>query len=206
MAGSVEYAPILTPTYEQWRSLAVYLTHHETNLQRRCGAAKILPPARWTPLLKNPHEIRHIKTYLKQEVVRSSRQSNVFYIEKIAVNKRRLVSYDEFKSLAESDAHRLKDDVTRNLIEHFWETVTTATPIAAKDIDGSLFDKRESVFNMLHLPSLLKYYPKTIPGQWHDGVHSKFSQGEMKSIDPFRCDLSVAAFGDVGECRGSSYR
>ena len=162
---SVEYSPILLPTYEQWKSLAIYLTHHEPSLQRRYGAAKIIPPNRWTPLLKNPYEIRHIKTYRKQEVVRSSHQLDVFYIEKTEVNKRRLISYDEFKALAESEAYRLQDDVNTNIIDHFWTTVTKVVPISANDVDGSLFNKKENVFNMFCLPSLLKYYPRTIPGK-----------------------------------------
>jgi hypothetical protein len=164
MEKSTKFVPILTPTFEQWKSLPNYLTLHETSLQRRFGAAKILPPSRWVPLLKNPYELRHIKMYIKQEIIRSSHQSDVFYIQSSETIKRRFMTYEEFKTIAESDAYRLKDSMNNNITDYFWSTVSNNMPLHVPNIDESLFAKRENVFNMTSLPSLLKYYPKSISG------------------------------------------
>ena len=164
MEKSIKFIPILTPTYEQWKSLPNYLTYHETSLQRRFGAAKILPPSRWNPLIKNPYQLRHIKMYIKQEIIRSSNHSDVFYIQNSETIKRRFMNYDEFKTIAESDLYRLQDSINNNITEYFWSTISNTLPLYVPNIDESLFAKRENVFNMTNLPSLLKYYPKSIPG------------------------------------------
>ena len=164
MEKSIKFIPILTPTYEQWKSLPIYLTHHETSLQRRFGAAKILPPSRWNPLIKNPYELRQIKLYIKQEIIRSSNHSDVFYIQNSETIKRRFMTYDEFKTIAESDPYRLQDSINNNITEYFWSTISNNLPLYVPNIDESLFAKKENVFNMTNLPSLLKYYPKPIQG------------------------------------------
>lgn len=164
MKSSVKSIPTLTPTYEQWKSLPIYLNHHEASLQRRFGAVKLIPPSRWIPLLKNPYELRHIKMYIKQEKIRSCHQSDVFYIQNLATPKRRSMTYEEFKIIAESDKYRLKDTVSNNFMDYFWSTIANHVSLYVPNIEESLFSKRESVFNMANLASLLKYYPKRIPG------------------------------------------
>ncbi|CAF3093311.1 unnamed protein product [Rotaria sp. Silwood2] len=164
MENSIKFIPTLTPTFEQWKSLPIYLTHHETSLQRRFGAVKLLPPSRWVPLIKNPYEIRHIKMYVKQEIIRSSHQSDVFYIQSSETLKRRFMTYDEFKTIAESDTYRLEDTVNGNIMDYFWSIISNNVSLCVPNIDDSLFAKRENIFNMTNLPSLLKYYPKRMPG------------------------------------------
>jgi hypothetical protein len=164
MENNIKFVPILTPTFEQWKSLPIYLTHHETSLQRRYGAVKIIPPSRWIPLLKNPYELRQIKLYIKQEIIRSSHQSNVFYIENSEISKRRSMTYEEFKIIAESNTYRLKDTINNTITDYFWSTISNNISLYVPNIDDSLFSKRENIFNMNNLASLLKYYPKTIPG------------------------------------------
>jgi len=166
MENSIKFVPTLIPTFEQWKSLPIYLTHHETSLQRRYGAVKIIPPSRWIPLMKNPYELCQIKLYIKQEIIRSSHQSDVFYIENSKISKRRSMTYEEFKTLAESDAYRLKDTINNNIKDYFWSTISNNISLYVPNIDNSLFSKRENIFNMNNLPSLLKYYPKTIPGNF----------------------------------------
>lgn len=163
--NKTKFIPTLTPTYEQWKSLPSYFIHHETSLQRRFGAVKILPPTRWIPLLKNPYDLRQLKVYMKQEIRPSKQQSNVFYIENSPVEKRRAMTYDEFKTLAESDACRLSDSITNPIPDYFWSTLSHRTSLFVPNIDESLFNKRENIFNMSNLPSLLRYYPQTIPGK-----------------------------------------
>ncbi len=162
---SQKFIPILTPTFEQWKSLPNYLTHHETSLQRRFGAVKLLPPSRWSPLIKNPYDLRQIKLYIKQEIIRSSNQSDVFYIQNTEIPKRRSTTYEEFKDIAESDTYRVKDSINDNIVEYFWSTISKNISLYVPNIDDSLFAKREESFNMNELPSLLKYYPKKIPGK-----------------------------------------
>lgn len=157
--------PTLTPTFEQWKSLPIYLTQHETSLQRRYGAVKLLSPSRWIPLTKNPYELAHIKSYIKQEIIRSKHHSDVFYIRNTSVAKRRPISYGEFRTTAESDGYRLKDSVSQRVTDYFWSNLTENISLSIPNIDDSLFAKRESVFNMNQLASLLKYYPETIPGK-----------------------------------------
>jgi hypothetical protein len=164
MEYRLKFIPTLTPTFEQWKSLPIYLTHHEASLQRRFGAVKILPPSRWIPLLKNPYELRLIKLYIKQEILLSSHQSNVFYIQNSEIVKRRSMNYEEFKILAESDTYRLKDTININIRDYYWSTISDNISLYVPNINNSLFSKRENIFNMTNLPSLLKYYPKTIPG------------------------------------------
>jgi hypothetical protein len=164
MENNIKSVPTLTPTFEQWKSLPIYLTHHEASLQRRFGAVKILPPSRWIPLLKNPYELRSIKLYIKQEILLSSHQSNVFYIQNSEIVKRRSMTYEEFKILAESDTYRLKDTININIRDYYWSTISDNISLYVPNINNSLFSKRENIFNMTNLPSLLKYYPKTIPG------------------------------------------
>jgi len=165
MEYRLKFIPTLTPTFEQWKSLPIYLTHHETSLQRRFGAVKLLPPSRWIPLIKNPYDLRQIKLYIKQEIIRSSHQSDVFYIQNSEILKRRSMTYDEFKTIAESDAYRVKDSINDNLIDYFWSTISNNISLYVPNIDDSLFAKREDIFNMNNLTSLLKYYPKRIPGK-----------------------------------------
>lgn len=164
MENSIKFIPILTPTFEQWKSLPNYLIHHETSLQRRYGAVKILPPSRWIPLFKNPYNLNQIKSYMKQEIIPSSNQSDVFYIKNIEIPKRRSMSYEEFKILAENDTYRLNDTINFNLTDYFWSTISTNISLHVPNIEDTLFSKRENIFNMSNLPSLLKYYPKTILG------------------------------------------
>ncbi|CAF1140950.1 unnamed protein product [Adineta steineri] len=164
MIDSIKFIPTLTPTFEQWKLLPVYLAHHETSLQRRFGAVKIIPPSRWSPLTKNPYELRQIKFSIKQEIIRSSHQSDVFYIQNYETSKRRLMTYEECKITAESDSYRVKDEISNNFTEYFWLTIPNNISLYVPNIDDSLFAKRENVFNMTQLPSLLKYYPKPIPG------------------------------------------
>jgi len=164
MENNIKFVPILTPTFEQWKSLPIYLTHHETSLQRRYGAVKIIPPSRWIPLMKNPYELRQIKLYIKQEIIRSSHQSDVFYIENSEISKRRSMTYEEFKTIAESDTYRLKDTINNTITDYFWSTISNNISLYVPNINDSLFSKRENIFNMNNLASLLKYYPKTIPG------------------------------------------
>ena len=164
MENKIKFVPTLTPTYEQWKSLPNYLTHHEPSLHRRFGAAKILPPNRWISLMKNPYDLRQIKSYIKQEILPSKQHSNVFYIQNSEITKRRSITYEEYKTLAESDTHRLSNDITMPLTDYFWSTLTKRMSYFISNIDESLFAKRETVFNMSNLPSLLKYYPQTIPG------------------------------------------
>jgi DNA phosphorothioation-dependent restriction protein DptG len=102
--------------------------------------------------------------YIKQEIIRSSHQSDVFYIQSSETIKRRFMTYEEFKTIAESDAYRLKDSMNNNITDYFWSTVSNNMPLHVPNIDESLFAKRENVFNMTSLPSLLKYYPKSISG------------------------------------------
>jgi hypothetical protein len=177
---SLKFIPTLTPTFEQWKSLPSYLTHHETSLQRRYGAVKLLPPSRWIPLKKNPYDLCQIKLYIKQEIIRSSHQSDVFYIQNTEISKRRSMTYDEFKTIAESDTYRVKDSINDNIIEYFWSTISNNISLHVPNIDDSLFAKREEIFNMNDLPSLLKYYPKQIPGKFTenkklDHIEIKFS-------------------------------
>ncbi|CAF2978239.1 unnamed protein product [Rotaria sp. Silwood2] len=171
MENSIKFIPTLTPTFEQWKSLPIYLTHHETSLQRRFGAVKLLPPSRWVPLIKNPYEIRHIKMYVKQEIIRSSHQSDVFYIQSSETLKRRFMTYDEFKTIAESDTYRLEDTVNGNIMDYFWSIISNNVSLCVPNIDDSLFAKRENIFNMTNLPSLLKYYPKRMPGVTTSSLH-----------------------------------
>ena len=165
MENTTQYVPTLTPTFEQWRSLALYLTHHETRLQRRYGAVKILPPSRWISLTKNPYELRQIKLYVKQKIIRSSHLTEVFYIQNTEIIKRRVMSYEDFKTLAESDTYRLNDAADDKITEHFWSTLPHSKPLCVPNIEDSLFAKRETIFNMAHLPSLLSYYPNAISGR-----------------------------------------
>ncbi|UJR32194.1 hypothetical protein I4U23_019658 [Adineta vaga] len=164
MENNVKFIPILTPTFEQWKALPSYLSHHETSLQRRFGAVKLIPPSRWIPLIKNPYEIRQIKIYIKQTIIRSSHQSNVYYIQNSETTKRRFMTYEECKIVAESDPYRLNDTINQNFIDYFWSTITNNISLYISNIDESLFAKRENVFNMTNLASLLKYYPKPISG------------------------------------------
>lgn len=156
--------PTLTPTFEQWKSLPIYLTQHETSLQRRFGAVKLLPPSRWIPLMKNPYELVQMKSFVKQEIFPSTRNPDVYFIQNTSTVKRRSITYGEFQSIAESDPYRLKDSVNQHVTDYFWSTLTEKNPLSIPNIDESLFSKREAVFNMNHLASLLKYYPQTIPG------------------------------------------
>lgn len=165
MESNIKFIPTLTPTFEQWKSLPIYLTHHETSLRRRFGAAKLLPPSRWIPLIKNPYDLRQIKLYIKQEILRSSHHTDVFYIQNSPIPKRRSMNYDEFKTIAESEVYRLKDSVTQTITDYFWSTIGQNISLFVPNIEDSLFAKREEIFNMNHLASLLKYYPKTIPGR-----------------------------------------
>ncbi|CAF3131304.1 unnamed protein product [Rotaria socialis] len=171
MENSTKLIPTLTPTFEQWKSLAIFLTHHETSLQRRFGAVKILPPSRWAPLVKNPYDIRHIKLYIKQEIIHASHQSDVFYIQNSETLKRRSMTYDEFKTIAESDPYRLSDTVNDNVLDYFWSTISKRASLYVPNVDDTLFAKRETVFNMTDLSSLLKYYPQRIPGVTTPVVH-----------------------------------
>lgn len=164
MENRIKLVPTLTPTYEQWKSFAIYLTHHEPSLQRRFGAVKIVPPSRWIPLTKNPYDIRHVKMYIKQEIIRSSHQSDVFYIKNSETTKRRFMTYDEFKTIAESDTYRLKNTINDTFMDYFWSTISTKVSLCVPNIDDTLFAKREEVFNMNNLASLLKYYPERIQG------------------------------------------
>ena len=165
MENNIKFVPTLTPTFEQWKALPSYLNHHETSLQRRFGAAKIIPPTRWIPLVRNSYEIRQIKLCIKQTIVRSSRQSNVFYIQNCETTKRRFMTYEECRNIAESDSYRLKDSINENFSDYFWSTITNNNSLYISNIDESLFAKREKIFNMSQLPSLLTYYPKSIPGK-----------------------------------------
>ncbi|CAF0932391.1 unnamed protein product [Adineta ricciae] len=164
MENNIKFIPTLTPTFEQWKALPSYLNHHETSLQRRFGAAKIIPPTRWIPLVKNSYEIRQIKLCIKQTIIRSSRQTNVFYIQNCETTKRRFMTYEECRNIAESDSYRLKDSINENFTDYFWSTITNNNSLYITNIDESLFAKREKIFNMSQLPSLLTYYPKSIPG------------------------------------------
>jgi hypothetical protein len=164
MEKHIKYIPTLTPTFEQWKSLAIYLTHHETSLQRRFGAVKLLPPSRWISLIKNPYELRQIKMYIKQEILPSN-QPDIFYIKNTEIPKRRSMSYDEFKTIAESDTYRLPDSINNNIPDYFWSIISNNLSLSVPNIDDSLFAKREKIFNMMNLSSLLKYYPTTIPGR-----------------------------------------
>ena len=165
MENLTKLIPTLTPTFEQWKSLPIYLTQHETSLQRRFGAVKLLPPSRWIPLTKNPYELTSIKSYTKQEIVRSTHHSDVFYIRTTSVAKRRPITYGEFQILAENDTYRLSDSVNQRLTDYFWSNLTENIALSIPNIDESLFAERESIFNMNHLASLLQYYPQTIPGK-----------------------------------------
>jgi hypothetical protein len=164
MENSIKFIPTLIPTFEQWKALPIYLTHHETSLQRRFGAVKLIPPSRWIPLVKNPYELRHIKIYIKQETIRSLHQPDVFYIQNSEATKRRFMTYEECKTIAESDTYRLKDTINNNFMDYFWSTISNNISLYVPNIDDTLFSKRETVFNMADLASLLKYYPKQIPG------------------------------------------
>ena len=168
MENLTKLIPTLTPTFEQWKSLSTYLTQHETSLQRRFGAVKLLPPSRWMPLTKNPYELAPIKSYLKQEIFRSKCHPDVFYIRNTSLAKRRPITYGEFQNIAESDTYRLNDSVNQRLTDYFWSNLTESIALSVPNIDDSLFAKRESIFNMNHLASLLKYYPQTIPGKSFD--------------------------------------
>ncbi|CAF1069086.1 unnamed protein product [Rotaria sordida] len=192
MENSTKFIPTLTPTFEQWKSLPIYLTHHETSLQRRFGAVKILPPSRWVPLIKNPYELRHIKMYIKQEIIRSSHQPDVFYIQNSETPKRRFMTYEEFKTIAESDTYRLEDTVNSNIMDYFWSTISNSVSLYVPNIDDSLFTKRETSFNMANLASLLKYYPKRIPGvttsvlhmgMWSSAVGTHIDEYDLISLN-----------------------
>ena len=188
MENRARCVPTLTPTFEQWRSLALYLTHHEARLQRCYGAVKILPPSRWIPLTKNPYDLRQIKLYVKQEIIQSSHLTEVFYIKNTEIIKRRLMSYEDFKALAESDTYRLNDAVNDKMTEHFWSTLPHSKPLCVPNIDDSLFAKREAIFNMAHLPSLLSYYPNVISGRFRETIlnaRSNDRRGESTRYDPF---------------------
>jgi hypothetical protein len=102
--------------------------------------------------------------YIKQEIIHSSNHSDVFYIQNSETIKRRFMTYDEFKTIAESDPYRLQDSINNNITEYFWSTISNNLPLYVPNIDESLFAKKENVFNMTNLPSLLKYYPKPIQG------------------------------------------
>jgi hypothetical protein len=171
MENSIKFIPTLTPTFEQWKSLPMYLAHHETSLHRRFGAVKLLPPSRWVPLVKNPYDLRHIKVYIKQTITRSSHQPNVFYIHNSETTKRRFMTYDECKTIAESDAYRLKDTINANPADYFWSTITTNVSLHVSNMEESLFAKKENVFNMASLTSLLKYYPTSISGTFRSVKH-----------------------------------
>lgn len=167
--------PTLTPTFDQWKSLPIYLTQHETSLQRRFGAVKLLPPSRWIPLMKNPYELVQMKSHIKQEIFPSPQNPDVFFIQNTPTAKRRSITYAEFQTIAESDPYRLKDSVNQHVTDYFWSTLTGNHSLSIPNIDESLFSKREAIFNMNHLASLLKYYPQTIPGNHIDPIETKRS-------------------------------
>jgi len=201
MENNSKFIPILTPTFEQWKSLPIYLTHHETSLQRRFGAVKILPPTRWIPLIKNPYEVRQIKFYIKQEIIRSSHQSDVFYIQNTEISKRRSITYEEFKTIAESDTYRLKDTINNNISDYFWSIISNNISLCVPNIDNSLFSKREKIFNMENLPSLLKYYPKSIPG-----IFQFMKKLIIQKILFSRCNNTFSSSWYVVKCCWYSYR
>ncbi|CAF1135039.1 unnamed protein product [Rotaria sp. Silwood1] len=167
----IKLIPTLTPTFEQWKSLPIYLTQHETRLQRRFGAVKIVPPSRWVPLIKNPYELCNLKMYIKQEITGSSHQPDVFYIKNSKISKRHFMSYNEFKTIAESDTYRLEDTLNCNINDYFWSTILNNISLCVPNIDDSLFSTRENVFNMANLASLLKYYPEKISGVTTSSLH-----------------------------------
>ena len=106
--------------------------------------------------------------YVKQEIIQASHCTGIFYIKNTKFTTRRLMSYNTFKDLAESDAYRLNDAVNDKIAGHFWSTLLHSKSLSVPNIEDSLFATREEIFNMARLPSLLTYHPDTIPGRFSD--------------------------------------
>ena len=147
------------PTYEEFKDLQKYVSHMEALGAHKCGIAKIVPPAEWVPRKKgyHPAEMNVGLIHPIQQNISSVEIDGAF--KSIADRSIPPLTVEKYVRLATNDMYATPPHNSYDELEElYWKQNLDdklVAPIYGADVNASLMDPEESVWNISKLDSLL---------------------------------------------------